>query len=49
MINKDLPILADGVLGFGFGYTETDKDKARSDTDFVEKLVKENTNLNLTR
>lgn len=38
-INTELPILADGVIGFGFGYTETDEEKAQSNTDFVEKLV----------
>ncbi|CAD8095823.1 unnamed protein product [Paramecium sonneborni] len=48
-INSELPILADGVIGFGFGYTETQEEKAQSDTDFVEKLVKENTQLHLTR
>ncbi|CAD8096432.1 unnamed protein product [Paramecium sonneborni] len=46
---REFPILADGVIGFGFGYTETEKEKAQSDTDFVEKLVKENTQLHLTR
>lgn len=42
-------MLADGVLGFGFGYTETETEKARSDTDFVEKMVQQNSHLQLTR
>ncbi|CAD8191101.1 unnamed protein product [Paramecium pentaurelia] len=48
-INTELPILADGVIGFGFGYTETEEEKAQSNTDFVEKLVQEQTQLHLTR
>ncbi|CAK87880.1 unnamed protein product (macronuclear) [Paramecium tetraurelia] len=48
-INNELPILADGVIGFGFGYTETDDEKTKSDADFVEKLVQEKTKLNLTK
>ncbi|CAD8192007.1 unnamed protein product [Paramecium pentaurelia] len=49
LINNELPILADGVIGFGFGYTETDEERAKSDADFVEKLVQEKTKLNLTK
>lgn len=44
-----MPILADGVIGFGFSYTETDEERAKSDADFVEKLVQEKTKLNLTK
>jgi hypothetical protein len=33
----------------GFGFAETDDDDAEPDTDFLEKLIKEQTSLKLTR
>jgi hypothetical protein len=51
-------ILSDGVIGLvhiiinkqkGFGFTETDDESGEPDTDFVEALVKQKTQLKLTR
>lgn len=33
----------------GFGYAETDEEDVEPDTDFLEKLIKQQTSLKLTR